>query len=285
MLHIHLVSDSTGETVHQAARAAIAQFPNAEVTEHIWTLVRTQEHVDLLGGSLAKHGGLLLLSVVDPKIRKAIERACVAHAVPHLSILDPLVNLIGMVLGTAANQRPGAQHRLDDAYFKRMKAVEFAVAHDDGLNITNLAGADILIVGVSRTSKTPTSMYLANRGYFVGNYALVPDVPFPIAALEGQDLFVVGLTSDVKRLSQIRRNRLRHMADENNDSYAQDEHIQTELKNARRLFSKHKWPVIDVSRRSVEETAAAIIHLHRTWVAKKDQAESADNANDAPASS
>ena len=261
------------------------QFPNAEVTEHIWTLVRTQEHVELLGGSLAKHGGLLLLSVVDPKIRKAIERACVAHAVPHLSILDPLVNLIGMVLGTAANQRPGAQHRLDDAYFKRMKAVEFAVAHDDGLNINNLAGADILLVGVSRTSKTPTSMYLANRGYFVGNYALVPDVPFPIAALEGQDLFVVGLTSDVKRLSQIRRNRLRHMADENNDSYAQDEHIQTELKNARRLFSKHKWPVIDVSRRSVEETAAAIIHLHRTWVAKKDQAEGAAVTSDAPTSS
>ena len=119
MLHVHLVSDSTGETVHQAARAAIAQFPNTEVTEHIWTLVRTEDHVDLLSKSLEKHGGLLLLSVVNPVIRKSVERACVKYAVPHLSILDPVVNLIGMVLGTTANQQPGAQHRLDEAYFKR----------------------------------------------------------------------------------------------------------------------------------------------------------------------
>lgn len=270
MLHLHLVSDSTGETVHQAARAALAQFPGAEVTEHIWTLVRTDEHVELLSQSLQKHGGLLLLSVVDPIVRKNIERACVKSSVPHLSILDPLVNLIGMVLGTAAHQRPGAQHKMDEAYFERMKAVEFAVSHDDGVNIDNLSGADILLIGVSRTSKTPTSMYLANRGYFVANYALVPHIPFPEAVLEGQDVFVCGLTSDVKRLSQIRRNRLMHMADDTNDSYAHDDSIQEELKQARRLFSRHGWPVIDVTRRSVEETAASIIHLHRTWLAKKE---------------
>ena len=270
MLHVHLVSDSTGETVHQAARAAIAQFPNTEVTEHIWTLVRTEDHVDLLSKSLEKHGGLLLLSVVNPAIRKSVERACVKYAVPHLSILDPVVNLIGMVLGTTANQQPGAQHRLDEAYFKRMKAVEFAVQHDDGLNISNMGGADMLLVGVSRTSKTPTSMYLANRGYFVGNYALVPGVPFPLEAIEGRDLFVVGLTSDVRRLSQIRKARLRTMQDEGNEAYADDAEIEDELKKARRLFAKQKWPVIDVTRRSVEETAAAIIHLHRIWQETKE---------------
>ncbi|MGC6531261.1 MAG: pyruvate, water dikinase regulatory protein [Candidatus Puniceispirillaceae bacterium] len=265
MLHIHLVSDSTGETVHQAARAALAQFPQAEIKEHIWTLVRTAEHVALLERTLEENGGVLLMSVVNPDIRLLVEKACVKYAVPHLSLLDPVVNLIGMILGTAAGQKPGAQHRLDDAYFSRMKAVEFAVNHDDGVNIGNLSGADMLLVGVSRTSKTPTSMYLANRGYFVANYALVPHVPFPEEIVQKQNVFVVGLTSDVKRLSQIRKSRLNAMSDLNNDSYARDDEIQTEIRNARRLFAKNGWPVIDVTRRSVEETAASIIHLHNEW--------------------
>ena len=273
MLHIHMVSDSTGETVHQASRAAISQFPQAKIEEHIWTLVRTADHVELLGKSLEKHGGILLLSVVDTKIRKQIEQVCVMHSIPHLSILDPIVTLLGMVLGETADQRPGAQHRLDEAYFKRMKAVEFAVNHDDGINIDHLNGADMLLVGVSRTSKTPTSMYLANRGFFVANYALVPHVPFPIDAVKSQEVFVVGLTSDVKRLSQIRKTRLNAMADKRNDSYAKDEDIQEEIKQARRLFAKHGWPVIDVSRRSVEETAASIIHLHNEWRIKQEEAE------------
>lgn len=270
MLHIHLVSDSTGETVHQAARAAIAQFHQTEFTEHIWTLVRSADHVEIVEKSLEKHGGLLLLSVVNPDVRRLIERACVKNAVPHVSILDPVVNLIGMVLGKTADQTPGAQHRLDDAYFKRMKAVEYAVNHDDGINIHNISGADILLVGVSRTSKTPTSMYLANRGYFVANYALVPHVPFPEDSVKGQDVFVVGLTSDVKRLSQIRKSRLNSMADGKNESYAKDEDIQQELKDARRLFARNGWPVIDVTRRSVEETAASIIHFYNGWLAKKE---------------
>ena len=271
MLHIHLVSDSTGETVHQAARAALAQFPQANVKEHIWTLVRTSDHVELLDNALAKTGGLLLLSVVNPSIRRQVERVCVKHTVPHLSLLDPVVNMIGMVLGTSADQRPGAQHRLDEAYFERMKAVDYAVTHDDGLNIANISNADILLVGVSRTSKTPTSMYLANRGYFVANYALVPHVPFPEEAVVSQDIFVVGLTSDVRRLSQIRRSRLHAMSDSDNDSYAEDNAIQEEIKNARRLFGRHNWPVIDVTRRSVEETAASIIHLHNEWLSKRDE--------------
>lgn len=270
MLHIHLVSDSTGETVHQAARAAIAQFQNTAFEEHIWTLVRSPDHVEIVEKSLQKHGGLLLLSVVNPEIRRLVERACVKYSVPHVSILDPVVNLIGMVLGQTADQTPGAQHRLDDAYFKRMKAVEYAVNHDDGINIHNIAGADILLVGVSRTSKTPTSMYLANRGYFVANYALVPHVPFPEEVVRDQNVFVVGLTSDVKRLSQIRKSRLTVMSDSGNDSYAKDEDIQQEIKQARRLFARNGWPVIDVTRRSVEETAASIIHFHNGWLAKRE---------------
>tara|TARA_B100000963_G_scaffold28927_1_gene21432 strand:+ start:2655 stop:3512 length:858 start_codon:yes stop_codon:yes gene_type:complete len=262
-LHIHLVSDSTGETVHQVARAALAQFPHVQISEHIWTLVRTPSHVETIASALTRNPGILLYSVVDPEIRRLIERLCSESNIPSLSVLDPLIDMLSSVLGYRQNTQPGGQHKLDKAYFDRMAAVEFAVNHDDGLNMERLKDAQILLVGVSRTSKTPTSMYLANRGYRVANYALVPNVAFPLHLLENTpDLFVVGLTTDAKRLSMVRRNRLQHMSDSQNDTYADLDNINDELKSARRLFSRQNWPVLDVSRRSIEETAAAILHLY-----------------------
>ncbi len=262
-LHIHLVSDSTGETVHQVARAALAQFPDVQVSEHIWTLVRTAAHVETLASALSRNPGILIYSVVNPEIRKSIEQLCSESNIPSLSVLDPLMDMLSSVLGYRQNTRPGGQHKLDKAYFDRMAAVEFAVNHDDGLNMDKLKDAQILLVGVSRTSKTPTSMYLANRGYRVANYALVPSVNFPLHLLENlPDLFVVGLTTDAKRLSMVRRNRLQHMSDSQNDTYADLDNINDELKLARRLFSAQGWPVLDVSRRSIEETAATILHLY-----------------------
>ena len=262
-LHIHLVSDSTGETVHQVARAALAQFPHVQISEHIWTLVRTPSHVETIASALTRNPGILLYSVVDPEIRRLIERLCSESNIPNLSVLDPLIDMLSSVLGYRQNTQPGGQHKLDKAYFDRMAAVEFAVNHDDGLNMERLKDAQILLVGVSRTSKTPTSMYLANRGYRVANYALVPNVAFPLHLLENTpDLFVVGLTTDAKRLSMVRRNRLQHMSDSQNDTYADFDNINDELKSARRLFSRQNWPVLDVSRRSIEETAAAILHLY-----------------------
>ncbi len=262
-LHIHLVSDSTGETVHQFARAALAQFSDVQTSEHIWTLVRTTAHVNTIRSAVERNPGLLLYSVVDPKIRLELETLCTELNVPSLSILDPLVDLLTTVLGYKQNSRPGGQHKLDKAYFERMAAVEFAVNHDDGLNMSSLHNAQILLVGVSRTSKTPTSMYLANRGYWVANYALVPNVDFPLHDIEPYpDLFVVGLTTEPRRLAHVRRNRLQHLSDTANDSYADFDSIATELNKARRLFSSQGWPVLDVSRRSVEETAAAILHLY-----------------------
>ena len=262
-LHIHLVSDSTGETVHQVARAALSQFPDVQISEHIWTLVRTPAHVETIESALTRNPGILLYSVVDPEIRRLIERLCSENKIPSLSVLDPLMDMLSSVLGYRQNTQPGGQHKLDKAYFDRMAAVEFAVNHDDGLNMNRVKDAQILLVGVSRTSKTPTSMYLANRGYRVANYALVPNVDFPLHFLEdAPDLFVVGLTTDAKRLSMVRRNRLEHMSDSQNDTYADLENINDELKSARRLFSKQNWAVLDVSRRSIEETAAAIIHLY-----------------------
>ena len=156
-IHIHLVSDSTGETVHQVARAALAQFPDVHISEHIWTLVRTPAHVETISSALKRSPGILLYSVVDPDIRNAIEQLCKSHNLPSLSVLDPLMDMLSSVLGYRQNSRPGSQHKLDKAYFDRMAAVEFAVTHDDGLNMDRLNEAQILLVGVSRTSKTPTS--------------------------------------------------------------------------------------------------------------------------------
>ena len=272
-LHIHLISDSTGETVHQVTRAALAQFSNVQASEHIWTLVRTAAHLQTIRSGLERNPGIVLYSIVDSKIRVELEALCADLNIPNLSILDPLVDLFSTVLGYKQNSRPGGQHKLDRAYFERMAAVEFAVNHDDGLNMESLQNAQILLVGVSRTSKTPTSMYLANRGYWVANYALVPSVPFPIETIaKFPALFIVGLTTDPKRLAHVRRNRLAHLDDKSNQNYADTEKISEELSTARRLFSKQGWPVLDVSRRSVEETAAAILHLYMNH--KEAQAES-----------
>ncbi len=264
-LHIHLVSDSTGETVHQVARACLAQFTGVKPVEHVWTLVRTTAHLDALFTGLDRHPGILLMSIIDQELRSNIERVCSIKGVPVVSILDPVVNLLTTVLGQAMTNLPGGQRRLDTAYFARMAAVDFAVSHDDGMNMEDLKKADMLIVGVSRTSKTPTSMYLAHRGYKAANYALVPQVPFPKHYLDGLNLFVVGLTNDPKRLSQIRRTRQVAMRDMTNDSYADIERITEEVRDARRLFKNNGWPVIDVTRRSVEETAAGILQYYNIW--------------------
>ena len=182
-----------------------------------------------------------------------------------MSILDPVVNLLTTALGLAMTNLPGGQRRLDNAYFARMAAVGFAVSHDDGMNMGQLEQADILLVGVSRTSKTPTSMYLAHRGYKVANYALVPQVPFPLHYLDGLNLLVVGLTNDPKRLSQIRRTRQMAMADTDNVTYVDVDQITEEVRYGRGFFPEQNWRVIDVTRRSVEETAAVVIQLHTNW--------------------
>ena len=265
-LHIHLVSDSTGETVHQIARACVAQFPDVRTIEHVWTLVRSLNHVEAVFAGLERNPGILMMSVVDADLRAEFETRCTEKHIPHVSVLDPVVDLLGQFLGQPSRNRPGGQRKLDTAYFNRMAAVDFAVSHDDGLNMGDLHDADILLVGVSRTSKTPTSMYLAHRGYKVANYALVPDVPFPQHYIDGLKLFIVGLTNDPKRLSVVRKTRQIAQSDEGNTSYTDLELISGEVRDARRLFARNQWPVIDITRRSIEETAAAVIQLHTAWL-------------------
>ena len=251
--------------MHQVARACLAQFTDVKPVEHVWTLVRTAAHLDALFVGIDRHPGILLMSIMDQELKSNIESVCRTKGMPAVSILDPVVNVLTSVLGQAMTNLPGGQRRLDTAYFDRMAAIDFAVSHDDGLNMGDLKEADMLIVGVSRTSKTPTSMYLAHRGYKVANYALVPQVPFPQHYLDRLNLFVIGLTNDPKRLSQIRRTRQVAMMDNTNDSYANIETIIEEVRNARRLFGEKGWPVIDVTRRSVEETAAGILQYYNIW--------------------
>ena len=257
---------STGETVHQLARACLAQFADVKTVEHVWTLVRTKAHLDPLFTGLDRHPGILLMSIIDGELRKEIEQACRNRGVPALVYTcDPVVSLLTTVLGQAMVSTPGGQRCPDTAYFNRVAAADYAVSHDDGMNMGNLRAADMLLVGVSRTSKTPTSMYLAHRGYKVANYALVPNVDFPRHYLDGLNIFVVGLTNDPRRLSQVRRTRQAAMNDTGNETYIDIDQITAEVASCAAPVH-FQQSVIDVTRRSVEETAAAIIQLHTNWV-------------------
>ena len=264
-LHLHLVSDSTGETTHQMGRAALAQFKNVQAIEHIWTLVRSEDHLTAIEAAIEKHGGVVLFSIADRNLRQKMEAICHRYDIPSVSVLDHVVHTVSKILGEPEQGVIGGQHRMDRAYFDRMEALDFTIQHDDGQAISTVHNADIIIVGVSRSSKTPTSIYLAHRGYKVANYALVPQVPFPQHCLDGLNIFVVGLTNDPKRLSQVRRTRQMAMQDTKNEEYANIDQITQEVRNARRLFASNKWPVIDVTRRSVEETAVAILQYYTQW--------------------
>ena len=265
-IHVNLVSDATGETTHQLARAALAQFKNVETTEHVWTLVRTEDHLHVIEESIKKNRGVVLFSLPDRELRSKLEQICERYSVPSVAVLDHAVHTLSKLLGPPSEGITAGQYRMDEAYFDRMEALEFTIRHDDGQGLNTVSGADILIVGISRSSKTPTSIYLAHRGYKVGNYPLVPGVPMPLDQIDHENMCVVGLIRDARSLAQIRRNRLVSMNENEGSDYADQETITQELKEARQLFNAHKWPVIDVSRRSVEETAAAIINLHTRWL-------------------
>ncbi|XDZ65616.1 pyruvate, water dikinase regulatory protein [Alphaproteobacteria bacterium LSUCC0684] len=265
-LHLHLVSDSTGETTHQMGRAALAQFEHVQTIEHVWTLVRTKEHLVAIEDAIKTHGGVVLFSLADRDIRSLMEEICLRHNVPAVSVLDHIIHTVSKILGQPETGVIGGQHRMDRAYFDRIEALDFAIQHDDGQGLSTLGNADILLVGVSRSSKTPTSIYLANRGYKVANYPLVPGVPMPLDMIPKGQVLVVGLIKDARRLAQIRRNRLLSMNENEHGDYASLEKIAEEVTHARKLFTAQKWPVLDVTRRSVEETAAAVINLHTRWI-------------------
>lgn len=260
-LNLHLLSDSTGETLEMIVKAALAQFDDNDVTRHFWPMVRSLQHLDRIIGELASKPGLVLFTLVNPETRARLEEHCRTLGLPAVPVLDNVTAALEDQLGQTAHGRPGRQHLMDDAYFRRVDAIQFTIAHDDGVGQDNWEQADIVLAGVSRSSKTPTSIYLANRGYKVANIPLVMESPPPDVLFRLRKPLVVGLTTAPARLVQIRRNRLLTLNEGTETSYVEKERVQEEVKFARRMFADNGWAVIDVTRRSIEETAAAIIRL------------------------
>ena len=260
--HLHLVSDATGETVNALAKAAFVLFDGVEVYEHAWTLVRTETQLESVIRGIAENPGLVVFTLVSRTLRDGLEAACRDLQVPCLAILDPVVSAMASYFGAVSSNQPGRQHVMDAAYFGRIDAMEFCLAHDDGQHAAELDQADVVLVGVSRTSKTPTCLYLANRGIKAANVPVVPGVEAPdgLETLEGP--LIVGLTTTADRLLQVRRARRLALSEDTEIEYVNAEAVRGELVAARKLFKRNGWPVIDVARRAIEETAAAILSLH-----------------------
>jgi len=261
--HLHLVSDATGETLIAVGRAAAAQYQGVSSIEHVYPLVRTPQQLDRVIAEIDASPGIVLFTLVDRAMTDKLEQACKSSGSPCLSVLQPILDLFQSYLGTASTPRAGAQHVLNADYFKRIDALNYTMMHDDGQQPENLENADVLLLGVSRTSKTPTSIYLANRGIKTANIPLVPNVPLPAALAELRHPLIVGLVASPERIVQIRQNRLLSLNADHETPYVDRTLVAEEVAQSRRLFSQHGWPVIDVTRRSIEETAAAIIDLYK----------------------
>jgi regulator of PEP synthase PpsR (kinase-PPPase family) len=261
--HLHLVSDSTGETVHSVARACLVQFEEAEAVEHIWSMVRTKMQMERVIHGIEANPGVVLFTLVDEGLRAILQEGCRKLQVSAIPVLDPVLAVLASQLGRKSRGLPGQQHLLDSDYFRRIDAMSYTLAHDDGQSAWGLNDADVVLVGVSRTSKTPTCMYLANRGIKAANVPIVPNTPLPPELFELTRPLVVALTNDPERLIQVRRNRMQQLHQEQDRpmEYTDSAAVREEVQQARRLFTERHWPVIDVTRRSIEETAAAIMRL------------------------
>ena len=260
--HLHLVSDATGETLITVARAAAAQYANVSPVEHLYPMVRSKKQLDNALAEITESPGLVLYTLLEEDLIEALEKKCRELGLPCMSILGPVLRLFQSYLGAETIHRAGAQHVLNAEYFQRIDALNFTMLHDDGQHAEGLEEADVVLVGVSRTSKTPTSIYLANRGVKTGNVPLVPGVPLAPAVEKLARPLVVGLYASPERIVQIRQNRLLGLrAEHDADQYIDRQAVAAEIAAARKLCGKHNWPIIDVTRRSIEETAAEVMAL------------------------
>ncbi len=261
--HLHLVSDATGETLIAASRAAAAQYEGVSSIEHVYPLVRSKAQLDKAIAEIELAPGIVLFTLVDQELAQKLDAACKEIGVPCLSVLQPVLDLFQSYIGADSRHRPGAQHMLNADYFRRIEALNFTMMHDDGQQAENFEVADVVLLGVSRTSKTPTSIYLANRGIKTANIPLVPDIPLPESVLTLRKPLVVGLLASPERIVQIRENRLLSLNANTDSPYVDRLLVADEVRRARKLCALHGWPVIDVTHRSIEETAAAVIDLYK----------------------
>ncbi|HEY0234947.1 MAG TPA: pyruvate, water dikinase regulatory protein [Afipia sp.] len=260
--HLHMISDSTGETLITVARAVAAQYSNVTPVEHVYPLVRSQKQLDRVLTEIEEAPGIVLFTLLEKDLVERLEAKCRDINIPSLSIIGPVMELFRAYLGRETSQRVGAQHTLNAEYFKRIDALNYTMMHDDGQHVEGLEDADVVLVGVSRTSKTPTSIYLANRGVRTANVPLVPGIPIPHQLETLKKPLVVSLHASPERLVQIRQNRLLGLgAQSSDDSYVDRQSVADEVLFSRKLSAKYDWPSLDVTRRSIEETAAAIMKL------------------------
>jgi regulator of PEP synthase PpsR (kinase-PPPase family) len=260
--HLHLISDSTGGTLSSVVKACLSQFDEVETEQHFWPLVRTQKQLQKVFESLSHNPGIVLYTLVDDGLIQTLERYCQKAGIPALSVLQPVLEMMSHAFHKRSLAKPGLQHKLNAEYFARMDAMDYALHHDDGQKKDNdLSDADVILVGVSRTSKTPTCVYLAGRGIKAANVPYVPGIPFPQHVLDLKKPMFVALTATPERLIDIRRTRLKHLGQHRETDYLDPEKVQEETKEARQFYTRHSWPVIDVTRRSVEETAAEVLSL------------------------
>ncbi len=260
--HVHLVSDSTGETIRSVARACLVQFEDTDVVEHFWPMARTPKAMDLVLEEISENPGPVIFTLVNDNLCEQLVRGCRLRQVPCISVLDPVIAAVGSFLGVQPTHVVGGQHELDAAYFQRIEAMDWTLSHDDGQRAHELDGSDVVLIGVSRTSKTPTCLYLANRGIKAANVPWVPGIPLPPGLDMLENPLIIGLTNDPKRLVELRKARLSSLQQDEETDYVDFDQVRAEITEAKRYFARNKWPVIDVTRRSIEETSAAILTLY-----------------------
>jgi len=259
---VYQVSDSTGETLDRIFLAIKAQFSDFECKTIHYSFTRTTNQIDKILSKCNEKNIIILYTIVEKKLAKYLSAKCRENNIPCFEVLGNLISDFSQLLKQEASHKPSGQHALDEEYYKRIEAVQFTMSHDDGKIISDLEKSDIILVGISRTSKTPTSIYLANRGYKTSNIPLIPDKNLPEQLIKNPNkICIVGLVCDPSRLSDVRRNRVQSLHEDRPGDYINEKKIVNELERSKQLFKKYNWPIIDVTRKSVEETAASIIKI------------------------
>lgn len=267
--HLHLISDATGETLIAASRAVSSQYKGTHAIEHVYPLVRNRKHMDRVLASIDLEPGIVLYTISDNQLGRHLEESCKKMGTPCTSLLEPIFQTFQSYLGIPAARKVGAQHELNAEYFSRIDALNFTMMHDDGALPDNIEEADVILIGISRTSKTPTSIYLANRGIKTTNVPIVPGVDLPARIHAARQPLVVALIATTDRIYQVRQNRI--LGDGitmPSPTYVDRASIAEELAHTRKLCARKNWPMIDVTRKSIEETAAAILSLRAEHLAR-----------------
>jgi regulator of PEP synthase PpsR (kinase-PPPase family) len=262
-IFLHLISDSTGETLSSIAKAAFAQFDQIQIKEYIWSLVRTQGQLVKVISTVRKKPGIVMYTLTDSSLVELLREECSALHIPCMAVLDGIINSLSKILEINPNPKPGKQHVIDDEYFRKIEAMNYSIIHDDGQHVEDLGEAEVILVGPSRTSKTPTSMYLAHRGFKAANVPYVTGCPLPDILFKVKKPLIVGLAIMPSRLVELRKNRLISISDHQNTEYIDQEKVAGEMHEAKKIFVANRWPVIDITRKSVEEISATIVQLYQ----------------------